>query len=82
MYPGNNTAALVVFAKTGVIPEYKRAGSVIKLPPPAKEFKPPAKNAALQTQNKLRNSNFAFYRPSTTTRCLSDDLEEYSNAIL
>ena len=60
MYPGNNTAALVVFAKTGVIPEYKRAGSVIKLPPPAKEFKPPAKNAALQTQNKLRNSNFSF----------------------
>jgi hypothetical protein len=36
----------------------------------------------MHTQNKLRNSNFAVYRPSTTTRCLSDDTEEYSNAIL
>jgi hypothetical protein len=54
---------------------------VIKLPPPANEFKPPAKNAAKQTKNKLRISTL-YSRPSTTTTCLSEEVEENSKAIL
>ena len=50
--PGSKTAALEVFAKTGGMPVNKRAGKVIKLPPPAKEFNPPAKNAAEHTNNR------------------------------
>ena len=51
-----NAAALVVFANTGGMPTNNNAGRVIKLPPPAKEFKHPAKNAAKQTKRKLRIS--------------------------
>jgi hypothetical protein len=39
-YPGNIAAALVVLARTGDIPAYSNAGSVMKLPPPAREFRP------------------------------------------
>jgi hypothetical protein len=46
----------VVFANTGGIPTNNNAGRVMKLPPPAKEFKHPAKNAAKQTKSKLRIS--------------------------
>ena len=59
-YPGNIAAALVVLAKTGDIPTYSSAGSVMKLPPPAREFRPPAKNAATQTKNKLGSSTSTF----------------------
>mgnify|MGYP004013315487 FL=1 len=70
-----------MFAKTGGIPVNNKAGRVIKLPPPANEFKPPAKNAAKQTKNKLRISTL-YSRPSTTTTCLSEEVEENSKAIL
>ena len=71
----------MVFASTGGMPTNNNAGRVIKLPPPAKEFKPPAKNAAKQTKNKLRISTL-YSRPSTTTTCLSEEVEENSKAIL
>jgi len=32
----------------------------MKLPPPAREFRPPAKNAAKQTKNKLDSSTSTF----------------------
>ena len=59
-YPGNIAAALVVLARTGDIPTYSSAGSVMKLPPPAREFRPPAKNAAKQTKNKFGISTPIF----------------------
>ena len=71
----------MVLAKTGGIPTDNNAGRVIKLPPPANEFKPPAKNAAKQTKNKLRISTL-YSRPSTTTTCLSEEVEENPKAIL
>ena len=59
-YPGNMAAALVVLARTGDIPTYSNAGSVMKLPPPAREFRPPAKNAAKQTKIKFGSSTSTF----------------------
>ena len=63
------------------MPTYNKAGRVIKLPPPAREFKVPAKKAAKQARNKLSISTL-FYKPSTTTKCLSEELDEYSRAFL
>ena len=62
-YPGNIAAALVVLARTGDIPTYSNTGSVMKLPPPAREFRPPAKNAAKQTKNKFGSSTSTFRDP-------------------
>tara|TARA_Y100000996_G_scaffold62327_1_gene42238 strand:- start:187 stop:336 length:150 start_codon:yes stop_codon:yes gene_type:complete len=41
-----------VLAKTGGTPVDNKAGNVMKLPPPAREFNPPAKKAAKHTQSK------------------------------
>ena len=62
-YPGNKTAALVVFARTGGMPMKRRAGSVMKLPPPAREFKIPAIKAAKQASSKKSISKIlqSFY---------------------
>ena len=59
-YPGNIAAALVVLARMGDIPTYNSVGRVMKLPPPARELRPPAKNAAKQTKNKFGSSTSTF----------------------
>ena len=44
--PGHRAQVFVALAAIGLIPEKSSAGNEMKLPPPAKEFKTPARSAA------------------------------------